>query len=281
MLTVKNSLGKPDARDSKNVRNSLVPQKNGEEEFDNLVPDVAQYGRVQFWDDRYLVESEPFEWYHPYDYYRDAIMDSIKLESKVMVAGCGTSNMPEDLVADGYQNVTAQDISRIAIEQQKVRCKHLSENIKCITGNMTDMDMEEETVDAIIDKALLDSLYCSAMGETAVAQYINEVIRLLSPEGVFFVVSYMPPEDCLPMLEQFDIDEPYYTPWIIEVQAMLKPKQFEDEIMDPDDPSHLYWVYIARKNDVMVTLKKTKENKLKLKAKKAKKKKATTKAPNL
>ena len=281
MLSVKSSLGKPDARDYKNPRNSLVPAKQGEEEFENFVPDVAQYGRVQFWDDRYLVESEPFEWYHPYEYYRDAILDSIELDAKVMVAGCGSSNMPEDMVGDGYTNVIAQDISRVVIEQQKVRCKHLSENLKCMTGNMTDMDLEEETIDAVVDKALLDALYCSAMGETVVAQYVNEVIRLLTPSGVFIVISYMPPEDCLPMLEQFDIDEPYYTPWLIEVQAMLKPKQFADEQMDPDDPSHLYWVYIAKKNEMMVNLKKQKENKLKLKARKAKKKKATKKAPNL
>ncbi len=277
---MKQSLGKPDARDSRNVRNSLIPQKPGEEEFENMVPDVAQYGRIQFWDERYLQDSEPFEWYHGYDHYREAILDNIELDKRVMVAGCGTSNMPEDLAIDGYTNVTGQDISRVAIKMQEVRNKHIS-SLKYITGNMTDMDLPEECFDAIIDKALLDSLFCSAMGDTTVAQYVNEVIRLLSRTGVFIVVSYMAPELCLPMLEQFDIDEPYYTPWLIEVQAMLKPAQYEDEKMDADDPSHLYWIYIATKKELMVALKEKKENKLKLKAKKSKGKKAMVKAPNL
>jgi len=280
-LSVKESLGKPDARDGKPTRNSLIPQKLGEEEFDNLIPDVAQYGRVQFWDQRYMAESEPFEWYHPYEYYRAAITENIPFEKKVLIAGCGTSNMPEDLVHDGYTSVIGQDISRIAIKMQEVRYKHLAENLKFMTGNMTDLDVDEGYVDAVIDKALLDSLYCSAMGETVVAQYVNEVIRLLTAEGVFIVISYMPPEDCLPMLEQFDIDEPYYTPWLIEVQAMMKPKAFEEEKIDPDDPAHLYWVYICTKKGWMVKLKETKENKLKLKLKKSKGKKATKKAPNL
>ncbi len=281
MLQVKASLGKPDVRDAQNKRNSLVPPKVGEEEFDNLVPDVAQYGRVQFWDQRYIQESEPFEWYYPFEYFKGAVLDNIAFDKKVMIAGCGTSNMPEDLIIEGYKNVIGQDISRVAIKMQEIRCKHLSENVKFMTGNMTDMDLQDGFVDAIIDKALLDSLYCSAMGETVVAQYVNEVIRLLSAEGVFIVISYLPPEDCLPLLEQFDIDEPYYTPWLIEVQAVLKPPQFESERMDFDDPSHLYWVYIATKKGWMVKLKEQRENKLKLKMKKAKTKKPTKKAPNL
>jgi SAM-dependent methyltransferase len=272
-------LVKADARDKGKVQNSLIPLKLGEQEFDNIVPDAAQYGRVQFWDERYLVETEPFEWYHGFEYYRDPILDNIEFDKKIIVAGCGTSNMPEDLVADGYTNVIAQDISRIAIKNQIARTEHIEE-IKCITGNMTDMDLEDEEIEAVIDKALLDSLYCSDNGETDVAQYVNEVIRILSPTGVFIVVSRMNPEEALPILEQFDIDEPYYTPWLIEVQAMLKPKEFEGEVLDPDDPDSLYWVYICTKNEVMVTQKKIKENKLKLKKKK-KGKKATIKAPNL
>ena len=271
---------KKDARDTIAAKqNSLIPLKLGEQEFDNIVPDAAQYGRVQFWDGRYLVESEPFEWYHGYEYYRDPIMDNIELDKKVLIAGCGTSNFPEDMANDGYTTILAQDISRIAIKGQIARTNHIEE-IECVTGNMTDMDMEEESIDAIVDKALLDSLYCSDNGETDVAQYVNEVIRLLSPTGVFVCISRLTPEDALPMLEQFDIDEPYYTPWLIEVQGVLKPKEYENERLDPDDPESLYYIYIATKKETMVNVKKVKENKLKLKKKK-KGKKATMKAPNL
>ena len=80
---------------------------------------------------------------------------------------------------------------------------------------------------------------------------------------------------------QFDIDEPFYTPWLIEVQAIIKPKQYEEEVMNPDDPDQLYWVYIARKQGLMVRNKKIKEKKLLEKKKKTTGKKATVKAPNL
>jgi 2-polyprenyl-3-methyl-5-hydroxy-6-metoxy-1,4-benzoquinol methylase len=39
-----------------------------------------------------------------------------------MIAGCGSSNMLEDMAADGYQQLVGADISRVVIHQMKVRC---------------------------------------------------------------------------------------------------------------------------------------------------------------
>ena len=35
----------------------------GEGEFDDVISDFAQYGRLQFWEERYLNDHEPFEWW--------------------------------------------------------------------------------------------------------------------------------------------------------------------------------------------------------------------------
>ena len=87
-------------------------------------------------------------------------------------------------------------------------------------GNMVDTNLKEGSYGAIIDKALFDSLLCSQTGPITVAQYVQEVERLLSDTGVFVLVSYGNPEQRLQYLEQYDIDEPFYTPWMIEVQAL-------------------------------------------------------------
>lgn len=252
----------------------------GEDEFDNIVTDAAQYGRVQFWDAYFAEESEPFEWYYGYDYFRDCITENIPFDKRVMVAGVGSSNMPEDMAADGYKDIVAQDISRVAIAQLQIRCKHISE-ISYATCNMTDSDLPAESFFAIIDKAVLDSLLCSAMGNSVVQQYINEVERLLDPEsGVFIFISHSNPEEMLPLLEQYDIDEPHYTPWYIEVQAVLKPQMIEMEELDADNPDHMYWIYVAIKNPALVKRKKDRLERNKKKTKKEVKK-ATIKAPNL
>jgi hypothetical protein len=65
----------------------------------------------------------------------------------------------------------------------------------------------------------------------------------------------------------------------VEVQALAKPLEFEDEELDVEDPGNLYFIYICQKKAEMVMRKKVKENKVKLDKKKKKKPKMS--APNL
>jgi EEF1A lysine methyltransferase 4 len=155
----------------------LIAPDVGEEEFDHTYSDAAQYGRIQFWDDRYADESEPFEWYYPYQYFRQTILDNIALDGHVMIAGCGTSNMLEDMISDGFEDLVACDYSRVCISQMQIRCSDLPE-ITFFQGNMTDTDLPEESFDAIIDKALFDNMLCGDCGISHVKQYVVEVRRL-------------------------------------------------------------------------------------------------------
>jgi hypothetical protein len=50
----------------------------GEEEFDNQISDHAQYGRIDFWDNRYVKEPEPFEWYYGYYTFRETIRGDLQ-----------------------------------------------------------------------------------------------------------------------------------------------------------------------------------------------------------
>jgi hypothetical protein len=128
---------------------------------------------------------------------------------------------------------------------------------------MLDTIYEDESIDCVVDKGLFDSLICNANGTVIIQQYIIEVERMLKEKGVFFLISYGNPEQRLQYLEQFDADEPHYTPWNIEVEAILKPKQFNEEVLNPDDPDHLYFIYVAKKDKYMVRKKKIKTQKLK------------------
>jgi len=106
-----------------------------------------------------------------------------------------------------------------------------------------------------------------------------EVDRLLSDSGVFILVSHGNPDDRLHFLEQYDIEEPYYTPWEVEVQALAKPLEYENEDLNVEDPDNLYFIYICQKREEMVMRKKIRENKVA--QDKRKKKPRQVKAPNL
>jgi SAM-dependent methyltransferase len=91
------------------------------------------------------------------------------------VAGCGNSHFAEDLVDDGFSNVTALDISRVVIDQMKTRCQDNYPEIQFITANMTDSNLPANSFDVVIDKALLDSMLCGIKGEETVQSMISEV----------------------------------------------------------------------------------------------------------
>ena len=68
---------------------SLIPLDVGIKEFDQRYSDRAQYGKVRFWDERYLQDLEPFEWYYPYSTFKDIINRFVAKEAKILLAGHG------------------------------------------------------------------------------------------------------------------------------------------------------------------------------------------------
>ena len=204
---------------------SLVGLERGQEEFDHAYSDCAQYGRVSFWDEMYANETEPFEWYYPYHCFRAQIRKVLSTNQRILVAGCGSSNFLEDMATDGFEQLEGCDFSRVALNQMRARCSDLPQ-IKLHLANLTDTDFPNEHFQGIIDKAVFDSILCTEDGATKVRQYINEVERMLTDTGVFILISHNNPEEMLKYLEQYDIDEPYYSPWTIEVQTLSKAASF-------------------------------------------------------
>ena len=234
---------------------NLIPKARGQNEFDNAYRNVADYGRMQFWDDKYLQDTEPFEWYYPYQYFRQPILDNIPLDGLVMVAGCGSSYMIEDMAADGYEKLVGVDISRVAVGQMKVRCADLP-HLSFELHDLTDTMIPDETYDGVVDKALFDSIICSDGGELHVTQYIAELERMTKDNGVFIIISHGKPEERLKFLEQYDLGEAGYTPWYVDVQAVLKPEEFEGEVVDANKAENLYFVYICAKQEEMCKKKR-------------------------
>jgi EEF1A lysine methyltransferase 4 len=252
----------------------MVPKKVGEEEFDDTYSDSAQYGRVQFWDERYTSFPEPFEWYYGYEMFQVVINETFPDKSvKIMIAGCGNSHFIEDMADDGYTDLVGVDLSRVAIAIMKQRCKDRP-GISFHQGTMMDTDLPRAEYGGVIDKAVMDSLFCTNTGVHNVKNYIMEVDRLLRDTGTFIVISHGAPEDRIGYLEQYDLDERGYTAWYVDVQAIAKPPEYDGEVLDMDDPESSYFIYIMKKDQGLVDKRTGKALKDELKSK-AKKKKAT------
>lgn len=75
---------------------------------------------------------------------------------------------------DGYRELVGADISRVVLKQMQSRTADYPE-ITYFQGNMVDTDLPAKSFDAIIDKALFDSLSCSHLGEAECNIYVQEV----------------------------------------------------------------------------------------------------------
>jgi SAM-dependent methyltransferase len=204
----------------------------------------ADYAAALYWDERYSKYTESFEWYYPYSYFKGIINDAVSVDARVLVAGCGNSTMCEDMVEDGYNSVLGTDISRVVIDMQTLLAVEYPE-IKYQQCNMCNSFMEPECVDAIIDKGLYDAILCAVNGERQIQLYIREVLRLLSSEGVFILISHHLPEKVLLHIENLDLKDVDFTPWVVSVSAIPKPIAFEGERLDLNDLSSVYFIYVC------------------------------------
>ena len=84
-------------------------------------------GRADYWEARYAKDPDPFDWYQRYSSapaLRDLIRKNVPLPAAVLVAGCGTSRLTEDMVEDGFVGgIASVDRSRTAVDAMAERSR--------------------------------------------------------------------------------------------------------------------------------------------------------------
>ncbi|KAL7550737.1 hypothetical protein ACHAWF_013956 [Thalassiosira exigua] len=97
---------------------------------------AQRYDSVDYWDDRYGSDKEPFEWYQNYEGVRHFLTpkylcqpkrggesDSRKsLASRILNVGCGNSRVGEGLLSEhGQREITNVDFSSTVVNQMKAK----------------------------------------------------------------------------------------------------------------------------------------------------------------
>ncbi len=72
-----------------------------------------------------------------------------------------------------------------------------------VVGDVTDMSQfESNYYDVLIDKSTIDALLCGDHSFVMTAKMLKEVSRVLKVGGIYFVISYGPPETRIFHLER-------------------------------------------------------------------------------
>mmetsp|Transcript_44350 Transcript_44350/g.84822 ORF Transcript_44350/g.84822 Transcript_44350/m.84822 type:complete len:328 (+) Transcript_44350:564-1547(+) len=224
------------------------------------------YGNgVEYWDARYLRDScGSFDWYQRYSSLKTLINLHIPdKHARILMIGCGTSNLSEDMVLDGYTNIVNIDVSTVCINHLALKHK----DIKALSYQVEDvcsMTFPDGYFDAAIDKGTLDTLMCEDCSWDSVLQMVLQVDRVLRPNGAFLEITYGEPSARFKWLEIpptwstsiFTLTKPATHHKLHEVhQPALNDNQpvreytYQEakEMEDASQLKNVHFVYVSRK----------------------------------
>ncbi|RHY34880.1 hypothetical protein DYB32_002406 [Aphanomyces invadans] len=148
----------------------------------------ADFRRKEYWDEFFTKRQEKaFEWYGEYSTLRPALHKIVKPRDRVLVVGCGNSDLSPDWANDGYLHVTSMDFSALVIDEMK----HKHPSMKWDVMDMTQMSYADASFDCVMDKGALDALM--ATDDTPVladaVKMFREIDRVLAPGGSYICVT--------------------------------------------------------------------------------------------
>ncbi|CAD7700713.1 unnamed protein product [Ostreobium quekettii] len=140
-----------------------------------------EFRSVGYWDRFFKERRElPFEWYGEWGELKNVAMPFCT-GKKILMAGCGNSELSSQMYDDGIHNITNIDFSKVVIREMLSKNVRSRPQMKWMVMDMTKMRFEDGAFDVLVDKGGLDAL----MGEdnsaavSAGAAYTSEVSRVL------------------------------------------------------------------------------------------------------
>ena len=133
---------------------------------------------------------------HQVSWYRSHLEISLALIKRavndrgasIIDVGGGESTLGDDLLEEGFQNITVLDVSQAAIDVNKTRLGEKAGSIHWIVADITQVELESKAYDVWHDRAVFHFL-------TALEQrsaYVRQVTRAVKPGGHVIVSTFGP-----------------------------------------------------------------------------------------
>ncbi|XP_023366553.1 methyltransferase-like protein 13 isoform X2 [Otolemur garnettii] len=146
----------------------------------NLLPKSSkEFGSVDYWEKFFQQRGKKaFEWYGTYLELCGVLHKYIKPREKVLVIGCGNSELSEQLYDVGYQDIVNIDISEVVIKQMKERNASRRPQMSFLKMDMTQMEFPDASFQVVLDKGTLDAVLTDEEEKT-----LQQVDRMLAEVG--------------------------------------------------------------------------------------------------
>ncbi|KAJ1461207.1 hypothetical protein M885DRAFT_508072 [Pelagophyceae sp. CCMP2097] len=175
--------------------------------------EALAYGEPYYWEARYDAERalhgahHHFEWYCTLEDLWPILQTYVGPETlrddtaRLLVVGCGTSKVAEDCHSRGLRNVLSIDVSKTVVNFMQARYEGTA-GLAFSQMDVRKMDrLADSCMELVIDKACMDSLFCSGGSYTDVLRMNQEICRVLVPGRHFVSVTLGSPASRLPHLQ--------------------------------------------------------------------------------
>jgi ubiquinone/menaquinone biosynthesis C-methylase UbiE len=110
----------------------------------------------------------------------------IPLSANLIDVGGGASTLVDDLLANGYENITVLDISGAALAAARRRLGPQAAKVRWLEANILDVTLPERAYDVWHDRAVFHFLLTPADRQA----YVQLVLRSVKPGGLVLVATF-------------------------------------------------------------------------------------------
>ncbi|TKS74918.1 Methyltransferase-like protein 13 [Collichthys lucidus] len=156
----------------------------------SLLPRTAEeFSSAEYWERFFKKRGEKsFEWYGDYNKLCGVLHKYIRAQHKVLVVGCGNSELSEQLYDVGYKHLTNIDISETVVTHMNQRNAERRPGLTFQQVDATQTPYEDASYQAALDKGTLDAMASEEEGALA-RNMLTEVGRVLSVGGRYVCVT--------------------------------------------------------------------------------------------
>jgi SAM-dependent methyltransferase len=123
--------------------------------------------------------------------------------------------LPFEMYQEGFQDIVSIDFSRNAISEMNKKSGD-KPGMLFMEMDVMEMSFPSGTFDVVIDKATLDSMLCGEGAIKTIQTMLQQIYRVLKPNGTFMMLSYAKSQLRLNFLKKKDFI------WDISVETCRK-----------------------------------------------------------
>lgn len=116
------------------------------------------------------------------------------LDANIIDVGGGASTLVDDLLSNGFKNISVLDLSASALDVARKRLGTKGDSVTWISGNICAVSLPDQMYDIWHDRAVFHFLTNPADR----AAYVQQVMKSVKPGGHVIVATFAPdgPEQC-------------------------------------------------------------------------------------